>query len=98
MTLRRAALGLGVLALLAGLVLVGLGLAAELRQGPAGFQHGLLHDVGCVEFALEAIKDPQAKVFVHCAAGVHRAPMMTLAILRSMSLRVSRVFCVTMRP
>ena len=35
-----------------------------------------------VQFALEAMKTPEAKVFIHCAAGVHRAPMMTLAILR----------------
>ncbi|HVO63520.1 MAG TPA: dual specificity protein phosphatase [Terriglobales bacterium] len=36
-----------------------------------------------VEFALEALEDPDAKVFVHCAAGVHRAPMMALALLRA---------------
>jgi protein-tyrosine phosphatase len=36
-----------------------------------------------VNFALAAIRDPGAKVFVHCAAGVHRAPMMALAILRA---------------
>jgi protein-tyrosine phosphatase len=35
-----------------------------------------------VEFALEALDDPGSKVYTHCAAGVHRAPMMTLAILR----------------
>ena len=34
-----------------------------------------------VEFALRALDDPKAKVFIHCAAGVHRAPMMTLALL-----------------
>src|ERR1022692_3794285 len=34
-----------------------------------------------VEFALEALDDPENKVFIHCAAGVHRAPMMTLAVL-----------------
>jgi len=34
-----------------------------------------------VEFALEALDDPGARVYVHCAAGVHRAPMMTLAVL-----------------
>lgn len=37
-----------------------------------------------VEFALAALEDADAKVYVHCAAGVHRAPMMTLAILRAM--------------
>jgi protein-tyrosine phosphatase len=35
-----------------------------------------------VEFAQDALDDPEAKVFIHCAAGVHRAPMMTLAVLR----------------
>jgi len=34
-----------------------------------------------VEFALAALKEEKAKLFVHCAAGVHRAPMMTLALL-----------------
>jgi len=35
-----------------------------------------------VEFALDALDEPKSKVYIHCAAGVHRAPMMTLAILR----------------
>jgi protein-tyrosine phosphatase len=43
---------------------------------------GLL-DMG-VQFALQALADPEAKIYVHCAAGVHRAPMMMLAILRAM--------------
>lgn len=34
-----------------------------------------------VEFALAALEQDGAKVFIHCAAGVHRAPMMTLALL-----------------
>jgi hypothetical protein len=34
-----------------------------------------------VEFALRALDDPGAKLFIHCAAGVHRAPMMALAML-----------------
>lgn len=34
-----------------------------------------------VEFALRALDDAEAKVFIHCAAGVHRAPMMALALL-----------------
>ena len=37
---------------------------------------------GAVEFALEALDEPEGKVYIHCAAGVHRAPMMTLALLR----------------
>jgi protein-tyrosine phosphatase len=37
-----------------------------------------------VEFALGALEDGEAKLFIHCAAGVHRAPMMALALLGSM--------------
>jgi len=33
------------------------------------------------DFAVQALNDPKNKLYVHCAAGVHRAPMMTLAIL-----------------
>jgi protein-tyrosine phosphatase len=35
-----------------------------------------------VEFALRALEDPESRIFIHCAAGVHRAPMMTLALMR----------------
>jgi atypical dual specificity phosphatase len=45
-----------------------------LPKGRAVFERG-------VSFALRALEDPRAKVFVHCAAGVHRAPMMALAVL-----------------
>jgi Dual specificity phosphatase, catalytic domain len=34
-----------------------------------------------VEFGLAALDRADAKLYVHCAAGVHRAPMMTLALL-----------------
>jgi protein-tyrosine phosphatase len=37
-----------------------------------------------VDFALEALDEPTARLYVHCAAGVHRAPMMTLAVLCAM--------------
>src|ERR1700688_60197 len=37
-----------------------------------------------VEFALGALEEDGTKVFVHCAAGGHRAPMMTLALLAVM--------------
>jgi protein-tyrosine phosphatase len=37
-----------------------------------------------VEFALAALEDDGSKLFVHCAAGVHRAPMMALALLAVM--------------
>src|SRR5437588_8451120 len=37
-----------------------------------------------VEFAAEALAQAESKLFIHCAAGVHRAPMMTLGVLCSM--------------
>lgn len=43
---------------------------------PRVFQRG-------VDFALDAMNsDAESKIYIHCAAGVHRAPMMTLAVLR----------------
>lgn len=50
-------------------------------KSPEVFQRG-------VDFALEALAQPGTKLFVHCAAGVHRAPMMTLAILCSLSWKL----------
>jgi len=44
---------------------------------PELFQRG-------VEFALHALDDAESRVFIHCAAGVHRAPMMALAVLRAL--------------
>jgi hypothetical protein len=44
---------------------------------PELFQRG-------VQFAEAALEHPWSKVFIHCAAGVHRAPMMTLALLTTM--------------
>ena len=46
-----------------------------LPKPPELFQAG-------VDFALEALDQPRNRIYIHCAAGVHRAPMMTLAILR----------------
>jgi len=37
-----------------------------------------------VAFAAEALEQPDSKLFIHCAAGVHRAAMMTLCVLCSM--------------
>jgi len=37
-----------------------------------------------VDFAERALERADTKVFIHCAAGVHRAPMMALAVLGSM--------------
>jgi protein-tyrosine phosphatase len=41
-----------------------------------------------VDFALAALEENGAKLLVHCAAGVHRAPMMTLALLGVMGWTV----------
>lgn len=35
-----------------------------------------------VDFAVPALDRPDTKIYVHCAAGVHRAPMVTLCLLR----------------
>jgi protein-tyrosine phosphatase len=37
-----------------------------------------------LEFAQAALQEDGTRLFVHCAAGVHRAPMMTLALLAAM--------------
>jgi protein-tyrosine phosphatase len=37
-----------------------------------------------VDFALKALDDSESRVFIHCAAGVHRAPMMAMAVLRAL--------------
>ena len=34
-----------------------------------------------VEFTERALNGEETKLFIHCAAGVHRAPMMALAVL-----------------
>ena len=47
-------------------------------KAPGIFQRG-------VQFALAALDQPGTKLFIHCAAGVHRAPMMALALLCSLS-------------
>ena len=53
-----------------------------------------------VEFALAAMEDPEARLYVHCAAGVHRAPMMTLAVLCAMEWKIdaAMVLIETRRP
>jgi protein-tyrosine phosphatase len=37
-----------------------------------------------VEFATRALDENGSKLLIHCAAGVHRGPMMALAVLASM--------------
>jgi len=46
------------------------------------FQRG----VEFVETALDS--DGESRVFIHCAAGVHRAPMMALAVLGAMGWKL----------
>jgi len=55
---------------------------------------------GGVEFARRALDDDGSRLFVHCAAGVHRAPMMTLAILCSLGWELddARKLIETRRP
>jgi hypothetical protein len=43
---------------------------------PELFRRGL-------EFAERALEQEEGRIFIHCAAGVHRAPMMALAVLGS---------------
>jgi len=50
---------------------------------PEVFQRG-------VQFAQQALRDPAARLYIHCAAGVHRAPMMTLALLCSQGWEIER--------
>lgn len=55
----------------------------DFRPKPAEvFQRG-------VDFAIEALDQPGTKVFIHCAAGVHRAPMMALALLCALGWKLS---------
>ena len=35
-----------------------------------------------VRYAQAALERPEAKVLIHCASGIHRAPMLALALLR----------------
>jgi protein-tyrosine phosphatase len=53
-----------------------------------------------VDFAQEALKGLDTKLYIHCAAGVHRAPMMTLAVLGAMGwdLEAAMVLIETRRP
>ncbi len=54
-----------------------------------------------VDFALEALAGMDTKVFIHCAAGVHRAPMMALAVLcarKEMSVDDARELIEDKRP
>ena len=48
---------------------------------PEVFQRG-------VEFGVAALDESGSKLLVHCAAGVHRAPMMTLALLCSLGWKL----------
>ena len=43
-----------------------------------------------VKFARRALDDDGTKIFIHCAAGIHRAPMMALAILCSTGWRMEQ--------
>jgi protein-tyrosine phosphatase len=49
---------------------------------PEVFQRG-------VDFAREALDEDESKLLIHCAAGIHRAPMMALAVLCSLSWKLA---------
>jgi protein-tyrosine phosphatase len=53
-----------------------------------------------VDFAMEALDEPETRLYVHCAAGVHRAPMMALAVLCAMEweMEAAMVLIETRRP
>jgi len=53
-----------------------------------------------VDFVDQALSKPETRVFIHCAAGVHRAPMMALAVLGAMgwSLPDAMTLIETRRP
>jgi hypothetical protein len=46
-------------------------------KAPAWFQPG-------IAFALQALSQPQNRVYAHCAAGVNRGPSMCYAIMRAL--------------
>src|SRR5262249_14059121 len=41
-----------------------------------------------VDFARKALDEDGTRLFIHCAAGIHRAPMMALAILCSLGWKM----------
>ena len=41
-----------------------------------------------VDFAREALDQDGSKLLIHCAAGIHRAPMMALAVLCTLSWKL----------
>ncbi len=53
-----------------------------------------------VDFALEALEERDSRLYIHCAAGIHRAPMMTLAVLCALEweLEAAMVLIETIRP
>jgi len=53
-----------------------------------------------VDFALSALDGPETRLYIHCAAGVHRAPMMTLAVLCALEweMEAAMVLIETQRP
>jgi protein-tyrosine phosphatase len=50
-------------------------------KSPEVFQRG-------VQFAIKALDEPGAKLLIHCAAGVHRAPMMALGLLGALGWKL----------
>lgn len=57
-------------------VVLDLGTDDDLQPKPADYFRA------AIRFALAALAQPRNKLLVHCASGVHRGPMVALAILR----------------
>jgi len=53
-----------------------------------------------LDFALQALESPETKLYIHCAAGIHRAPMMALAVLHAqgVELDVAKDMIIRIRP
>src|ERR1700730_5530100 len=64
----------------------------EFDDTPLGVEHGVevLWNPTDDDFEAKqaALEEPGARVLIHCAAGVHRAPMMALAILGSIGWKI----------
>jgi protein-tyrosine phosphatase len=66
-----------------GIVVLWNAIDDDFQPKPVGvFQAG-------VDFAIEALDQPGTKLFIHCAAGVHRAPMMALGLLCALGWKMN---------
>src|SRR6185312_17273946 len=50
-----------------------------------------------VRFALEALADERAQLYIHCAAGIHRAPITTAAVLCGLGFELEEALSIISR-